>query len=451
MEEYDVITIGAGGAAYPAAFRLKRSGFSVIMIDEKGVMSGNCLSEGCVPSKAIIETVHNYKIMREFIEFKLNYGDIIKRKDHVQEMRYRQHAAELTEADLEIIKGTAKLLDTHTVEVDTGKEKMKLGFRHLIIGSGAYTYKLNIPGSEYAITSADLFKIDPAVKKIPDSLVVIGGGYIGVETASFMSILGSKVTLIERSDRLLTDMDAGIVDKLTGMLPEMVINLNNEVKSIEKAGNKFKTIIVDENGEKVSILSDMVMMATGREPLIPEGTAQCGIEMDRHGIKVNSAMQTNIPHIYATGDVNGITPLFHAAKRQSLIAAANIMAGDTAVERFDSSSVPFTLFSIPNMSFVGITPDTARQGKIEYSAVTYPMIEDSMAEIHNEICGEITMLFDKNLKIIGGYVIGNDAGNLINEIALGIHKGLNARDFAEMAHQHPMTFEGLDSAARKLF
>lgn len=451
MEEYDVITIGAGGAAYPAAFRLKRSGFSVIMIDEKGVMSGNCLSEGCVPSKAIIETVHNYKIMREFIEFKLNYGDIIKRKDHVQEMRYRQHAAELKEADLEIIKGTAKLLDTHTVEVDTGKEKMKLGFRHLIIGSGAYTYKLNIPGSEYAITSADLFKIDPAVKKIPDSLVVIGGGYIGVETASFMSILGSKVTLIERSDRLLTDMDAGIVDKLTGMLPEMVINLNNEVKSIEKAGNKFKTIIVDENGEKVSILSDMVMMATGREPLIPEGTAQCGIEMDRHGIKVNSAMQTNIPHIYATGDVNGITPLFHAAKRQSLIAAANIMAGDTAVERFDSSSVPFTLFSIPNMSFVGITPDTARQGKIEYSAVTYPMIEDSMAEIHNEICGEITMLFDKNLKIIGGYVIGNDAGNLINEIALGIHKGLNARDFAEMAHQHPMTFEGLDSAARKLF
>ena len=451
MEEYDVITIGAGGAAYPAAFRLKRSGFSVIMIDEKGVMSGNCLSEGCVPSKAIIETAHNYKIMREFTAFKLNYGDIIKRKDHVQEMRYRQHAAELKEADLEIIKGTAKLLDTHTVEVDTGKEKMKLGFRHLIIGSGAYTYKLNIPGSEYAITSADLFKIDPAVKKIPDSLVVIGGGYIGVETASFMSILGSKVTLIERSDRLLTDMDAGIVDKLTGMLPEMVINLNNEVKSIEKAGNKFKTIIVDENGEKVSILSDMVMMATGREPLIPEGTAQCGIEMDRHGIKVNSAMQTNIPHIYATGDVNGITPLFHAAKRQSLIAAANIMAGDTAVERFDSSSVPFTLFSIPNMSFVGITPDTARQGKIEYSAVTYPMIEDSMAEIHNEICGEITMLFDKNLKIIGGYVIGNDAGNLINEIALGIHKGLNARDFAEMAHQHPMTFEGLDSAARKLF
>ena len=451
MEEYDVVTIGAGGAAYPAAFRLKRSGYSVVMIDEKGVMSGNCLSEGCVPSKAIIETVHNYKIIKEFSDFKMDYKDILKRKDEVQKMRYRLHSEELESAGLKIIKGTARILDKHTLEVDTATEKLKLRFRHLIIGSGAYTYVLKIPGAEYCITSADLFKIDPAVKEVPESIAIIGGGYIGVETASFMSVLGSKVTLIERSDRLLTDMDAGIVEKLTGMLPEMVIHLNNEVKSIEKSGNKLKTTIINENGEKNYIVSDAVMMATGREPLIPRGTEECGIEVERKGIRVNSAMQTNIPHIYATGDVNGITPLFHAAKRQSLIAAANIMAGDTQVERFDSDSVPFTLFSIPNMSFVGITPEIARERKIEYSKVTYQMSGDSMAEIHNETCGEITMLFDRNLKIIGGYVIGNDAGNIINEIALGIHKGLNARDFAEMAHQHPMTFEGLDSAARKLF
>ncbi len=451
MEEYDVVTIGAGGASYPAAFRLKRSGYSVAMIDEKGVMSGNCLSEGCVPSKAIIETVHNYKLIREFSDFKIDYSDIIERKDHVQKLRYRLHGRELEEAGLKIVKGTAKILDKHLLEVDTGKDKLKLGFKHLIIGSGAYTYKLKIPGAEYAITSADLYKIDPPVKSIPKSIAVIGGGYIGVETASFMSILGSRVKLIERSDRLLTDMDPQIVDRLTGMLPEMDINLNNEVKSIEKYGDGFKTIIVNENGEKSAITSELVMMATGREPLIPEGTEECGIEVTRKGITVNSSMQTNIPHIYATGDVNGITPLFHAAKRQSLVAAANIMAGDTQVERFDSDSVPFTLFSIPNMSFVGITPQLAMERNIEYRAVSYHMIEDSMAEIHNETCGEITMLFDRNLNIIGGYIIGNDAGNLINEIALGIHKGLNARDFAEMPHQHPMTFEGLDSAARKLF
>ncbi len=451
MEEYDVVTIGAGGASYPAAFRLKRSGYSVIMIDEKGVMSGNCLSEGCVPSKAIIETVHNYKIIKEFSDFNISYNDIIKRKDHVQEMRYRLHGQELEEAGLKIIKGTAKILDIYTLEVDTGRDKLKFRFKHLIIGSGAYTYKLKIPGAEYAITSADLFKIDPVIKNIPESIAIIGGGYIGVETASFMSILGSKVKLIERADHMLPGMDLEIVDKLTDLLPEMDINLNNEVKSIEKFGHKFKTIIVNENGENSAITSDLVMMATGREPLIPQGTEECGIEVTRKGIKVNSSMQTNIPHIYATGDVNGITPLFHAAKRQSLVAAANIMAGDTCVERFDSDSVPFTLFSIPNMSFVGVTPQIARDREIEYSTATYHMIEDSMAEIHNEMCGELTMLFDKNLKIIGGYVIGNDAGNLINEIALGIHKGLNARDFAEMAHQHPMTFEGLDSAARKLF
>ena len=154
MEEYDVVTIGAGGAAYPAAFRLKRSGYSVVMIDEKGVMSGNCLSEGCVPSKAIIETVHNYKIIKEFSDFKMDYKDILKRKDEVQKMRYRLHSEELESAGLKIIKGTARILDKHTLEVDTATEKLKLRFRHLIIGSGAYTYVLKIPGAEYCITSA---------------------------------------------------------------------------------------------------------------------------------------------------------------------------------------------------------------------------------------------------------------------------------------------------------
>ncbi len=140
MEEYDVVTIGAGGASYPAAFRLKRSGYSVAMIDEKGVMSGNCLSEGCVPSKAIIETVHNYKLIREFSDFKIDYSDIIERKDHVQKLRYRLHGRELEEAGLKIVKGTAKILDKHLLEVDTGKDKLKLGFKNFIIGSGAFTY-----------------------------------------------------------------------------------------------------------------------------------------------------------------------------------------------------------------------------------------------------------------------------------------------------------------------
>jgi dihydrolipoamide dehydrogenase len=451
MKSYDVITIGAGGASYPAAFRLKRAGFSVLMVDDKGVMSGNCLSEGCVPSKAIIETVHNYKRISDFSHFDLKYQDIIKRKDNVQKIRYKNHGEELSNAGLEILKGVAKILDDKTIEVKTGTETIDFNYKHLIIGSGSYTFIPKIKGIEYAITSADLFKMDPKVKEIPESIAIIGGGYIGVETASYMSLMGSRIELIERSERLLMDMDEIMVEKATALLPEMKIHLNNEVIAVERSGNKYKTIIRDNNGETNSVITDMVMIAAGREPNFPEGLKETGIEFDRHGIHVNSGMQTNIKNIYATGDVNGITPLFHAARRQSLVAAYNIMAGDTIVDRFNKNSVPFTVYSIPNMSFAGITPEIARKENIKYTSVTYKMSDDTLAEIYNEMYGEITMLFDENLKIIGGYVIGNDAGNIINEICMGIDKGLTARDFAEIAHQHPMTFEGLDTAARKLF
>ncbi len=450
MKSYDVVTIGAGGASYPAAFRLKKSGYSVIMIDEKGIMSGNCLSEGCVPSKAIIETIHNYKRIRNFANFKLKYSDIIKLKDKVQRIRYENHGNELSASGIEILKGVAKIIDANTVEVKTESGNIKLNYKHLIIGSGAYIYMPKIKGIEHTITSADLFRINPKIKEIPESIAIIGGGYIGIETASYMSIMGSRVELIERSDRILMDMDSEIVGKLYPLLPDMKVHFNNKVTSIEPDGNGYKTTIIDNNGKSDSVVTDIVMMAAGREPLIPEGTKELGIKFDRHGIQVDSSMQTNIPGIYATGDVNGIAPLFHAAKRQSLIAANNIMSGNLPVDHFQENSVPFTVYCIPNMSFVGTTPDKAKKLGIKYTQVNYKMSHDTLAEVYNEMYGEIDLLFDENMKIIGGYVIGNDAGSIINEIAIGISKGLTARDFAELPHQHPSTFEGLDTAARKL-
>ncbi len=454
MKEYDVITIGAGGAAYPAAFKLKKSGYSVLMIDEKGIMSGNCLSEGCVPSKTIIETVHNYRRISDFNKFKIDYNDIIKRKDKVQEIRYKNHAKEMRDADLELLKGTASIIDRNTVEVninnDTGKRE-KIGFKYLIIGSGAVTSVPKIDGHEYCITSKDLYDYKNSINKLPESIAIIGAGYIGVETASFLSILGVRVELIEREDRILTDMDTEAVNKLLPLLPEMRVHLNNNVTSVEKHGDKFKVNIIDNNNKNDNIVADTVLMATGRIPLIPDGVGELGIEYDRKGIKVNSGMQTNIENIYATGDVNGIAPLFHAARRQSIVAANNIINNKLA-DYFNPLAVPFTLFTIPQMAFTGLLPDELSKKGIKYVRTTYYMKNDTLAEAFNEMYGEINLFFDENsMTILGGYVIGNDAGNIINEIALGVQKGLTARDFAEVSHQHPMTFEGIDEAARKLY
>jgi len=451
MEEYDVITIGAGGAAYPAAFRLKRSGFSVLMIDKKGVMSGNCLAEGCVPSKAVIETVHSLAKMRHFGDFSIDYGKIVDHKDSVQNIRYEQHDQELKEADLKIVKGTARIIDDNTVEVssDSGTSRYRSSSA-IIIASGSETFVPKIPGAELAWTSADLYSLKPKVRKLPKSIAIIGGGYIGMETASFMSILGVKVTVIEMLDRVLSTMDEAMVDKLLPLLPKMDIRTSSPVQSIERNGSMYR-VNFGSDGKKESIDVEAVLMAVGRVPVFPEGIDDLGIDHDRHGIKVNMAMQTNIKNIYAAGDVNGITPLFHAAKRQSLVAANNIMANNVPIDYFDPLSVPFTVYTIPQMAYVGILPSQARKIGMEYLETDYQIEKDSMAQINNEMYGEIRIFTDKRMKVIGGYVIGNDAGNVINEIALAVSKGLSLRDLAEMAHQHPMTFEGIDSAARKLY
>ncbi len=451
MEYYDVITIGAGGGAYPGAFRLAKSGMKVLMVDEKGVLSGNCLSEGCVPSKAIIETVHNYKRMKDFYDFSIDYKKIIKRKDDVQAYRYKNHAEELKNSGALLIKGKAVLIDDHTLLVKTETGETKYNYKYLIIASGSYTYMPPIPGIEYAVTSKEFYEMDPEVKKVPDSIAVIGGGYIGVETASFLSLLGSKVHLIERSERILMDMDNEIIEKLMPLLPDMTVHLNNEVTKIDKTGNKYAVYIKDSDGEEYTLNTDLVMMAAGREPLIPDGIEKTEIEYSGHGIKVDSSMKTNIKNIYATGDVNGIAPLFHAARRQSIVAANNILSNGICTDYFEPSNVPFTLYSVPNMAFAGILPQEAKKKGINYKKAVYKMKYDTLAEVYNEEYGEIDLIFNDEMKIIGGYVIGNDAGNIINEIAIGIKKGLSARDFAEMAHQHPMTFEGIDTAARELY
>ncbi len=409
-------------------------------------MSRNCLSEGCVPSKAIIESVHKYSILKNLGEFNIDYKKIIEHKDKVQKLRYDDHARELNDAGLKILKGTAKLIDDNIVEVDTGTGTERYRAENIIIGTGADTFIPKINGSELTVTSHDFYSMNPKINYVPRDITIIGGGYIGVETGSFLSILGSKVTIIEMLDRILESMETDIIDKLIPLLPNMDVKTSSEVKSIEKYNDKLKVILND--GE---IISDVVMMAAGRHPVLPEGLDDLGIKYTKHGINVNMSMQTNVKNIYATGDVNGITPLFHAAKRQSIVAANNIMAGNVPVDYFDPLAVPFTLYTIPQLAYVGILPAQAEKLGIEHHEAVYDMKKDSLAEINNEIYGEICLVFDNRMKIIGGYVIGNDAGNIINEIALCVSKGLGLRDLAEMSHQHPMSFEGLDSAARKFY
>ncbi|MEY2341568.1 dihydrolipoyl dehydrogenase [Acidithiobacillus sp. IBUN Pt1247-S3] len=456
-EEVDLLCIGAGGAAYPAAFRLARAGRKVLMIDPKGVMSGNCLYEGCVPSKAVREMAALAGEAQRFAapigmagSLSPSYTAIVQHKDHVQKRRYAQHAQELAgQAGIELRKGMARILDPHTVQIDDDLGSKKVHCRHILIGSGSDVFIPAIPGAEHCLTSHDLYKPDPALRDLPSRMIVVGGGYIGLETASFFAQLGSQVTLLQKGGQILNGMDPVMVALLQPLLPKALRILTDvDVQRIERQGD-LRKVVWQQAGQQESAEAEAVLLAVGRHPVIPEGCDDLGIAFDHHGIQVGPSLQTRYPHIYAAGDVNGRVPLFHAAVRQSLVVAHNILGGNQPLDYADFHTVPTTIFTLPAAAYIGITPANA-QGR-DLLVGHYDFAEDSRAQILERMDGEIRLFFDpSSLRLLGGWIVGIDAGNLIGQIGTALQLGATAYDLARFADQHPMSAEGIGKAARSL-
>ncbi|WP_414041886.1 dihydrolipoyl dehydrogenase [Acidithiobacillus sp. M4-SHS-6] len=457
MQEVDLLCIGAGGAAYPAAFRLAKAGRQVLMVDPKGVMSGNCLYEGCVPSKAIRETVALYDGLERFQSLGLqgkvtvDFTALMQHKDAVQARRYAQHTEELAAAPgIQLCKGVARLLDAHTVAVDSDKGTDTYRAAHILIASGSDVFVPPLPGAELCLTSHDLYKPSPALQSLPEQMVIIGGGYIGLETATFFARLGTQVTLLQKGERILAGMDPAMVNQLLALLPAgLQIHTNVEVQRVEDRAGRRQVVWLDQ-GQEISRAADVVVLAVGRHPVIPEGAESIGIELDRHGIRVGPDLQTRYPHIYAAGDVNGRVPLFHAAVRQSLVAAHNMLAGDVPTDYADFTQVPTTVFTLPAVAYIGLTPSKAGPGAL--LEASYLFAEDARAQILEQREGEIRLFFEPDtLRLKGGWIVGLDAGSLIGQIGTALAAGMTAYDMARFADQHPMSAEGVSKAARNLF
>jgi dihydrolipoamide dehydrogenase len=194
-----------------------------------------------------------------------------------------------------------------------------------------------------------------------------------------------------------------------------------------------------------------VLLAVGRHPVLPEGLGEVGIAVKAGRPVVNTALQTSLPHVYATGDVNGLSMLFHSAVRQSLVAASAILNGNRPTDYFDPDSVPTTIFTLPEASFVGLLPAAATAAGIEILEAAYSFEEDSRAQIMGETGGEIRLFFSpRSLRILGGWIVGVDAANLIGEVGTAVSAGLTAYQMARFADQHPMASEGIGKAARQL-
>ncbi|MGC8529650.1 MAG: dihydrolipoyl dehydrogenase [Leptospirillia bacterium] len=459
VHEVDLFTIGAGGGAYPAAFLLARSGLRVVMADTKGVMSGNCLAEGCVPSKSVREIAAHLVRQRRFAfwglpgELSVDYRGVVAHKDRVQKYRYDQHAQEMAELPtLRLVTGRARFLDDHTiiVEGDRGEERYRA--RTIIVASGCDIVRPDFPGADLFLDSRDFFALNPTLTERPASLVIVGGGYIGLETATMFHALGTEVTLIEKGPRVLSTMDTSMVEELCGLLdPGIRILTNTRILKAERTESGMALHYQTGDAAPEVVRAEKGMVAVGRRPLVPEGFEAIGGKVGPRGIVADLSCQTSIPHIYAAGDVNGISPLFHSAVRQSLVAAHNIMAGCRAVDAFNPAAVPVTVFTLPEAAWVGLVPDEANRRGIPFVSGRYNFAEDSRAQILGETGGGITLFFEpESLRLLGGTIVGVDAASIVGEIGLAVAGRLTARDLAHFPDQHPMAAEGIGKAARIL-
>ncbi|WP_298346393.1 dihydrolipoyl dehydrogenase [Ferrimicrobium sp.] len=451
--DYDLVTIGAGGGAYPAAFQLARTGQRVLMIDPKGVMSGNCLAEGCVPSKTIREAAELYRGMRAMPYFPSevppDYRSLITFKDAVQQLRYQQHDQELARFGdrLRLIDGIATVLDPHSVAYETKSEVKTVTAKYLLLASGSDISIPPIRGIEHCVTSRDLFAVSPTVATLPRTLAVIGGGYIGLEVATMWHALGVDVTVFEAADQLLPGMDPDFAKLVAdGLAKGIGVELGAEVIEVDD----HHRVTYSQQSTSAFFDADMVLLATGRHPVYPPGVQELGLLDERGRLVVGPGGTTKMPSIFAAGDVTGTQMLFHAATRESLAVAHNILAG-RVVDRADPQTIPATIFTFPEAARVGMTRAELTTRNIDTVEVAAPFDHEARTQILNEPYGEVRLFGDaRSGRLLGAWVVGKEAGQLIGELAMAIRLGATIADIASVADQHPLAHEAISRAARTL-
>jgi len=459
LELYDAIIVGGGGGGYQGGFELSRGGKRALLIDDKGNLGGNCLYEGCIPSKSVALTIYLAEKLRDILQgagnsdargIRMLWEDVINHKDEVQALRYRQHIEEIRgHQNLEFTRGVARFIDGHTAEVQAldGSWNARVSGKSTIIATGSAPVRIPVRGAELAIGSLDLFGYKTSYRSMPDSVIIIGGGYIGVEVSSMLSSMGKGVTVLEMLPRIMNGWDGELVAEMEKMLARRNVKLitGARVTGIGMNGRQKEVSYIMADGGSASIVGDEVIMAAGRRPYV-EGLDALGITSKGH-IDVDSTMRTSIPDVYAAGDVTGKYMLFHSAVKESVIAAWNILHG-TPIYEFNYSTVPVTVFTEPEAAVVGMSEDDARARGIACKAVRYPLKDDAYAQIIGVRDGWLKLVVERETgRVIGGSMYGDSASMVINEIALAVAAGARVKDLALLAHQHPTIFESVDRTA----
>jgi len=427
---FDIIIIGAGPGGYEMAERAGHKGQNVLLI-EKANLGGVCLNHGCIPTKTLLNSAKHYVHAKEAPAFGVTTGEVsidLKKvmawKQEVIETLRAGIAGLMKKSKVTVLKGEAKFIGPGKVEVDGEIHEGK----NVVIATGGSPFVPPIPGAD---------------EELPKSLVVIGGGVIGIEFASFFSSLGVKVDIIEMLEEIIPFMDKKQAKRFRAALRGKVdFNLGCKVTSIDGHDVKY----TDQKGEEQSINADVVLMSVGRVPNLGNmGFEEARLDFDRGGIKTDDQMRTNLPNVYAIGDVTGKSQLAHSATRMGEVALNTILG---KADRFRTNAIPWAVYSMPEIAGCGLTEEQAKEAGFNPESATLPLTMSGrfLAENGKKGPGQVTVVKDADIDVLlGVHMFGGYSSEIIWGVAAMIESELRIQDIQEIVFPHPTVGEVIRS------
>jgi len=450
----NIAILGGGPGGYVAAIQAAKLGAKVVLI-EKDKIGGTCLNTGCIPTKAMVRSAEIFNNVKHASEFgcdaqkvSIDLHKVVSRKDAIVKQLVSGIGYLLQHHQVEVVNGTGEMIDHNTIVVKKGNNETIVNADNIIIATGSNVAKLPIPGLDYpnVMTSEQILDLN----ELPDTLAIIGGGVIGMEFAFIFNSFGVNVSVMEYFGDCLTTLDDDICKEITDIAIQKGIKLytSSKVQEIKMSENGKSIITFVKDNETKNLVADKVLVSVGRTPCLDGiDTTKLGLEQtsSQRGIQVNESLQTNIPNIYAIGDVTEKLMLAHVASHQGMIAVKNIMGTKCDM---DYDIVPNAIFTDPEIAVVGISEKQAKQEQREVCIGKFPFSANGKALTLGETRGFIKLISEKETgQILGGAIIGPHATDLIAEITLAVKNKLTAHQIIQTIHAHPTTAEGIHEAA----